>query len=462
MINFKKYLMYLLFILIFLMIHQISALAVSEPPSITITNPDSGDVFVKGKNITISASAVGSPSIAAMGLYVDGTQKDRVSGNKLSYSWPSGNVSAGKHSIRITAWDGTRASEETVVITIKDPSEMPPEITVKSPDSGDTFSQGAKIKISASATANPKVAAMALYIDNKQIIRPENGSLSYTWDTRGVAVGKHTIKISAVNPKNVSDYETVKITIKDPADVPPEITLKNPKNNNSFAQGTKIDISASATTNPKVAAMALYIDNKQIIRPESGSLSYTWDTRGVAVGKHVIKINAVNPKNISSSETIKVTITDPAEAPPQIIVSSLTEGQTIPQGNKVNIIASATAALPIQAMALYFDGSSTPAVRPTAASLNYTWDTSRLSIGEHTIKVTATTAKKSNQYTFKVLIAAPVFKEQELPVTNSGNGQYSTSWPTSNLAPGTYIIEMQGYSDDGEQVATDQVQIKIN
>jgi thermitase len=63
-------------------------------------------------------------------------------------------------------------------------------------------SAGAKLKspkdtVSASASDNQRVAKMSLVIDGKEVATTTGSSISYSWNTRRVSSGAHTITVRA-------------------------------------------------------------------------------------------------------------------------------------------------------------------------------------------------------------------------------------------------------------------------
>jgi len=50
-------------------------------------------------------------------------------------------------------------------------------------------------KISASATDNQKIAKLSLTIDGQEVATTTGSSISYTWNTRKIAAGSHSVTV---------------------------------------------------------------------------------------------------------------------------------------------------------------------------------------------------------------------------------------------------------------------------
>jgi len=65
--------------------------------------------------------------------------------------------------------------------------------------------------VSASATDNQGVARMSLSIDGKEVTASNGGSISYSWNTRKVAKGGHSIIVRASDAGGNATSRTVTV-----------------------------------------------------------------------------------------------------------------------------------------------------------------------------------------------------------------------------------------------------------
>jgi hypothetical protein len=98
----------------------------------------------------------------------------------------------------------------------------------------------------------------------------------------------------------------------------PTVSMTAPANGSSFAQGSKVTLTASATdagTDPGaasgIASVTFYLDGTIVIATDKASpYTTTWNTRGVTKGTHTVTAVATDVAgNSATSAAITVTIT---------------------------------------------------------------------------------------------------------------------------------------------------------
>ena len=87
---------------------------------------------------------------------------------------------------------GTSTATVSVRNTI---DNLAPIVSINSPASGAVVKN--TVSINGSATDNIGVTSMQIYIDGELKASSNSGAISFSWNTRKVAVGTHTIRIDA-------------------------------------------------------------------------------------------------------------------------------------------------------------------------------------------------------------------------------------------------------------------------
>jgi hypothetical protein len=194
-------------------------------PGITISSPTANTAVSKGSAVLINAVAVpgGSNPIAAMGLYINGTQVARPTGAVLGYSLDTASLPLGTNIIRITAWDGSKSAEQSVSINVTGGSALPdtpangaaPVITLQNPANFEIVKRGTIVQIKASAAfgSNSVSNAMGLYLYDKQLLRVEGNGFTYFWDTSAVNPGKYEIKVTGWDGQRQGD-KLITVTVQ--------------------------------------------------------------------------------------------------------------------------------------------------------------------------------------------------------------------------------------------------------
>lgn len=86
----------------------------------------------------------------------------------------------------------------------------------------------------------------------------------------------------------------------------PVVTISNPKANAVVASPNQ-SISVSASDNVSISSLKLYIDKALVGSANTGSLSYSWNTKKLAAGSHTITATALDPSGNSATSTVNVT-----------------------------------------------------------------------------------------------------------------------------------------------------------
>lgn len=96
-------------------------------------------------------------------------------------------------------------------VNFKVADAIAPVATITKPLNGISIAGGATATISATATDNIAVTKFELYIDGVKMTTSTSGSLSYSWSTKRVSIGSHTITVKAYDAANNIGTSTVSV-----------------------------------------------------------------------------------------------------------------------------------------------------------------------------------------------------------------------------------------------------------
>ena len=169
----------------------------SVPPSIAITSPIGGGM-VSG-NVQIQGSATDNIGVTRVELWIDGQLNSTCSSVAYSCTWNSGSVAAGGHSVIVKAYDAAgnsgSASESLNVAAPVGPDSQAPVVQITNPQSGATVS--GVVNISAKGSDNVAVTQVSIFIDGVQKSTTTATTNSYSWNTKKLPAGSHTITAKA-------------------------------------------------------------------------------------------------------------------------------------------------------------------------------------------------------------------------------------------------------------------------
>lgn len=146
-----------------------------------------------------------------------------------------------------------------------------------------------------------------------------------------------------------------------------------------------VDIKASATDNTGVSRIELYVDGVLFAQSNSASATVAWDTVNAADGSHTIEVRAYDAANNVGSRSIRVEVRNSAVADgiaPVVSITSPTQNSIL--GRTTRITVSSSDNVGITKVELYINGRlfGTSTTELSA----FTWNTSKIAKGAHTLK----------------------------------------------------------------------------
>jgi hypothetical protein len=196
-----------------------------EAPQVAIFWP--GECSTVNGLITVEVNAVDNVGVTEVSLYAAGVLVGSESAAPHQFSWDSTLSSDGE--VVLTAYASDAAGNEgassdlTVVVdNIPDVSDTtPPTVDINNPEDGSTVS--GRVAIGVDAWDDVNVATVRLYIDGQLRSSASSASLNYSWNTRKVASGAHTIVAEAEDTSGNISSKSIQVYIgssSDPDDSP--------------------------------------------------------------------------------------------------------------------------------------------------------------------------------------------------------------------------------------------------
>jgi subtilisin family serine protease len=185
----------------------------STAPIATIGSPTSG-ASVSGL-VPVNVSASDNVGVTKVELYANGSLVASDNVAPYSFSWDSTKVANGSVNLVAKAYDsaGNVGTSSTVSVNVANavaPDTTAPSVTIKNPVNGSQVS--GTVSISVSASDNVGVTQLVVYVDGAQKASATSGSLSYSWNTRKVAAGSHTIMAIAKDAAGNSSSTSISVT----------------------------------------------------------------------------------------------------------------------------------------------------------------------------------------------------------------------------------------------------------
>lgn len=275
-------------------------------PNVEITFPTDGAIV--SDVVAIDASANDDTTVEVVEFFVNQSLVGSDATEPFSFSWDSTTVGDGSHEISAQATDssGNVGISSKVSVTVDNEVETedttPPDVSLTSPNDGESVS--GSVTISASATDDTGIAHVDFYINNTFVDSDTSSPYELGWDTTGTSDGEYTLSAIAqdtwgnegssspvsVQVNNVDDSNTDTENTQDTDTLSPTVQLVTAKIGNPRMPKFKID--ASASDDVGVTRIEIYLDGTLKAEENASTLKWMWETGNGDSGNHTITAKA--------------------------------------------------------------------------------------------------------------------------------------------------------------------------
>jgi len=180
----------------------------TQAPTISIASPTGGKVSAV---VPVDVNYSDNVGVTRAEFYVNGSKVASDDTSPFAFAWDTALYGDGTYTLVAKSYDaaGNVGTSPAVSVSIGNDS-ITPVIASLNPANGATISPS-KQTVSASATDNQKVAKLSLTIDGKEVAITYGGTVSYSWNTRKVAKGAHTLTVRAWDAAGNAASRTVTV-----------------------------------------------------------------------------------------------------------------------------------------------------------------------------------------------------------------------------------------------------------
>jgi subtilisin family serine protease len=186
-------------------------------PTVAIANPLAGST-VSGM-VSVGVNAADNVGVARVDLKVNGTVVASDSAGPYVFSWNSAGVANGMNNLVAIAYDaaGNVATSSTVSVNVSNAAPAvvadttAPVVAITNPTSG-AVSGTVNVTVNASDNSGAAGINMSVYIDGQLKASGAGSSLSYSWNTRKLASGTHTVQAVAKDAAGNTSITSVQVT----------------------------------------------------------------------------------------------------------------------------------------------------------------------------------------------------------------------------------------------------------
>jgi thermitase len=194
----------------------------------------------------------------------------------------------------------------TAAVGVSSPDTTAPLTWLDSPADG-AIVQGT-VNLSAAASDNVGVTKIELLVNGVVRASSSSNTISWNWDSTGVADGIHSITSRAYDAANNTSASSISVSVHNTSSadtIAPTVAITSPSSGSTVSGTVKIQISGK--DNVAVTKIELFIDGKLFGTSTSSTATFNWNTRNVSKGEHQLQAYAYDAAgNIGASSLVKV------------------------------------------------------------------------------------------------------------------------------------------------------------
>jgi hypothetical protein len=293
---------------------NITVVQANRPPIVYITSPEAGDRFDPEEVIELNASYSFDPD----GDPLTFVWTDDVSGDLGSGAILMVTLSVGHHMITVTVDDGEYTVASDVNITVEEPPNLPPEITLTSPPSNSTLKGTVTVTgLASDPEGEPVTVTYAFRTRDEWYNATMEGSTwSFIWDTTADLNGQYSVFVKADDGVNTNEIWTQYFVDNLPVEnTPPTVDLVSPEEG-TVKGGVRLEGLAFDADGDTIERVEVRFDSGLWQMATGGNAwFFEWDTDKTPNGPVVVSIRAYDGQDYSDIEQYNFSVNNPDTDP---------------------------------------------------------------------------------------------------------------------------------------------------
>jgi hypothetical protein len=381
-------------------------------PAVNITAPAAGNAT---GTINVTANATDNISVSGVQFLLNGNNlgaEDLTA--PYSISWNTTIVPNGSYTLTARARDaaGNATTSAGVVVTVNNDTQ-PPAVTITAPAAGTV---DGTVNVDASATDNTGVAGVQFLLNGVNLGAEDlTAPYSISWNTTTIADGNYTLTAKARDAAgNITTSSPVVVNV---LNNPPDIELPTVNITAPVAGEVAGSVSVTADAGDNVAVIGVqFLLNGVNLGIEDLTVPYSvsWNTISNSNGNYTLTAKARDAAgNITTSAGVIVTVNNLPDTEGPVVAITAPSAGTI--SGTVNITASASDNTAVSGVQFVLDGNNLGAEDLTFP-YSFSWNTSAVSNGTHTIAAKARDAAGNISTSANVVVS--VNNDIQAPAVN--------------------------------------------
>jgi hypothetical protein len=382
-----------------------------NPYVLTVSATDSNDALASfsntGNNVDLAAPGVSIMTAGGGGLYVSGTGTSFsapivagvaalvISVNpSLTAAQVQNILKQSADDLGASGWDPSfgygriNAYKAVIAAQSGEPADTIQPTTMVTTPSADSTVSGV-VSVGIIGTDNVGVTKVEWYLNGTLISSSASASATFAWNTATYSNGSWILQARAYDAAGNIGTSAINVTVQNtvPDTTAPTATITAPASGSTVSGVVSVNV--SATDNVSVTKVEWYLNGTMAGTSATASAAFTWNTTGYPNGPCNLQAKAYDAAgNVGVSTTLNVTVQNAVAdvSPPATQITSPTNGNTV-SGKSTKVYATANDNVGVTKVDLMIDGKfySTS----TSAAPVFSWNTSKLSRGQHTLQSVA-------------------------------------------------------------------------
>lgn len=305
----------------------------TNSPTVNITNPNNGQNFSAGSNVTVSLTSNDTDGdITKHEIFVNNVKVD-TDGSSYSPHIIS-NISSGSYAIRALVTDsGGRTGSSTVNITVgggsppppppPTGSNNPPSVSITNPSNGQSFSAGSNVSVGVSASdSDGSVVKYQIFVNGALV--DTDGSAYTPHIISNISSGSYAIKATVTDNDGATASTTVNISVgsgtpppppPSGGNNPPSVNITSPSNGQNFSPGSNVSVGVSASdSDGSVVKYQIFVNG--VLVDTDGSFFTPHPINNISAGSYAIKATVTDNDGATASTTVNITVGGSTTPPP--------------------------------------------------------------------------------------------------------------------------------------------------
>ncbi len=309
-------------------------------------------------------------------------------GRHVTLPWDTTRTPNGARTLVAQVRDATNnGGQDARAVTVQNAGSGP-AASFTSPAAGATVSGTVSVGLAASGGTAPYT--YRLTVDGTVVFTTTTSATSatFSWNTTTVANGSRTLGLTVTDAASVAASATRAVTVSNAAGGP-TAAFTSPAAGATVSGTVSVGLAASGGTAPYT--YRLTVDGTVVFTTTTSATSatFSWNTTTVANGSRTLGLTVTDAASVAASATRAVTVSN-AAAGPTAAFTSPAAGATVSGTVSVGLAASGGTAP--YTYRLTVDGTVVFTTTTSATSATFSWNTTTVANGSHTLGLTVTDA----------------------------------------------------------------------